>query len=152
MRAITGMRRMHGQIGHMGRLAGTAALAAGLVGVSTAPHARAGAVPAPASLQLQASAPAAATRALAAYGRLPLRFEENRGQAAADVRFLSRGVGYTVLLTADEAVLALTPPHSLLSISRAREGREGGLLGVGLTQCHSNHGRQNVMMSRSVAP
>jgi len=26
------------------------------------------------------------------------------------------------------------------------------LLGVGLTQCHSNHGRQNVMMSRSVAP
>jgi len=56
-----------------------------------------------------------AARALAAYGRLPLRFEENRGQAAGDVRFLSRGMGYTVLLTADEAVLALSSKHGTAS-------------------------------------
>ncbi len=114
---------MHGRIGHMGRLAGTAALTAGLVGVSTAPHMRAGAGTTPASLRPPASAPAA-TRALAAYGRLPLRFEENRGQAAAGVRFLSRWVGYTVLLTADEAVLALTPPH--VPLSAPARGRGAG--------------------------
>jgi hypothetical protein len=41
------------------------------------------------------------------YGRLPLHFEENRGQAHEDVRFLARGPGYGVYLTAGEAVLAL---------------------------------------------
>ncbi len=41
------------------------------------------------------------------YGRLPLHFEENRGQAHKDVRFLARGPGYGLYLTAGEAVLAL---------------------------------------------
>lgn len=46
--------------------------------------------------------------ALAAdYGRLPLSFEENRGQAAPEVRFLSRGEGYSLFLSKTEAVLAL---------------------------------------------
>ena len=46
--------------------------------------------------------------ALAAdYGRVPLSFEENRGQAAAKVRFVSRGDGYSLLLSKTEAVLAL---------------------------------------------
>lgn len=39
--------------------------------------------------------------------RLPLAFEENRGQAAGGVRFLSRARGGAVLLTEDEMVLAL---------------------------------------------
>src|SRR6266576_1660249 len=42
------------------------------------------------------------------YGRLPLHFEANRGQAHKDVRFLSRGPGYGVYLTPSEAVLVLT--------------------------------------------
>ena len=42
-----------------------------------------------------------------AYGRLPLSFEANLGQTDARVRFLARGGGYTIFLTADEAVLAL---------------------------------------------
>lgn len=52
---------------------------------------------------------------LAAYGRLPrafqrglpLTFEANRGQTDPQVKFLSRGRGYTLFLTATEAVLTL---------------------------------------------
>lgn len=50
-----------------------------------------------------------ATRARAsrAYGKLPLSFEANQGQASPDVKFISRGSGYALLLTSDSAVLAL---------------------------------------------
>ena len=41
------------------------------------------------------------------YGKLPLSFEINRGQTGPQVKFLSRGSGYSLFLTADEAVLAL---------------------------------------------
>jgi hypothetical protein len=44
---------------------------------------------------------------LAWYSRLPLSFEPNRGQTGAAVKFLARGLGYTLFLTSDEAVLAL---------------------------------------------
>jgi len=46
-------------------------------------------------------------RLLGDYGRLPLHFEENRGQTDGQVRFLSRGAGYALFLTRDEAVLQL---------------------------------------------
>src|SRR5579862_7514677 len=42
-----------------------------------------------------------------AYGKLPLTFEQNVGQVSSDVRFLSRGPGYNLFLTSDEAVLVL---------------------------------------------
>src|SRR5437660_12454475 len=45
---------------------------------------------------------------LAAYGKLPLSFEANQGQTDPQVRFLSRGSGYTLFLTPTEAVLTLT--------------------------------------------
>src|SRR5882762_8627011 len=45
------------------------------------------------------------------YGKLPLQFEANRGQTHKDVRFLSRGAGYSLYLTAGEAVLVLTKPN-----------------------------------------
>src|ERR1041384_5915763 len=38
---------------------------------------------------------------------LPMRFEANRGQADADVKFVGRGEGFGVLLKPGEAVLAL---------------------------------------------
>ncbi|HEY6769280.1 MAG TPA: SBBP repeat-containing protein, partial [Candidatus Sulfotelmatobacter sp.] len=41
------------------------------------------------------------------YGKLPLSFEANRGQSDKRVKFLSRGHGYTLFLTGDEAVLSL---------------------------------------------
>jgi hypothetical protein len=39
--------------------------------------------------------------------RIPLSFEENRGQSDSRVKYLARGKGYTLFLTPDEAVLAL---------------------------------------------
>jgi hypothetical protein len=58
-------------------------------------------------------APAANTAAargalLAAYGKLPLNFEANRGQTDARVKFLAHGTGYTVFLTGNEATLLLS--------------------------------------------
>jgi len=55
------------------------------------------------------SKPAAAegARIASAYGRLPLGFEANRGQNDGQVKFLARGGGYGLYLTADGAVLGL---------------------------------------------
>ena len=53
---------------------------------------------------------------LTAYGNLPLSFEANQGQTDPQVKFLSRGSGYTLFLTPTEAVLALgkaAPKHGL---------------------------------------
>jgi len=44
------------------------------------------------------------------FGKLPLSFEANHGQTDPQVRFLSRGNGYTLFLTPTEAVLALQKP------------------------------------------
>src|SRR5438128_1033575 len=72
------------------------------------------------ALALTSCAPAAATptsteipqatkpQVLAAYGKLPLSFEANQGQTDPQVKFLSRGRGYTLFLTPTEAVLTLT--------------------------------------------
>jgi len=46
------------------------------------------------------------------YGKLPLQFEVNRGQTDKAVRFLSRGPGYGLYLTASEAVLVLARPDA----------------------------------------
>src|ERR1035437_9785652 len=48
----------------------------------------------------------AQARILEGYGKLPLSFEANHGQADTRVKFLSRTAGYTLFLTGDEAVLA----------------------------------------------
>ena len=42
-----------------------------------------------------------------AYGRLPMSFEANQGQADEAVKFIARGHGYQVFLTASEAALVL---------------------------------------------
>lgn len=41
------------------------------------------------------------------HAELPLSFEPNLGQSERQVKFLSRGSGYKLFLTADEAVLLL---------------------------------------------
>src|SRR5690348_2408331 len=41
------------------------------------------------------------------YGCLPLYFEANRGQTDPQVRFFSRGSGYSLFITPREAVLTL---------------------------------------------
>ena len=42
------------------------------------------------------------------YGNLPLSFEANHGQSDSSVKFLSRGSGYSLFLTSNEAVLVLS--------------------------------------------
>jgi len=63
----------------------------------------------------QAASPELAKRAQLAesYGRLPLSFEVNDGQTDNQVKFLSRGQGYTLFLTSSEAVLATTVQKSV---------------------------------------
>jgi hypothetical protein len=51
--------------------------------------------------------PKAQARILDSYGKLPLSFEANHGQAHARVKFLSRTGGYSLFLTGDEAVFTL---------------------------------------------
>jgi hypothetical protein len=71
-----------------------------------------------------------------AYGRLPLSFEENVGQTSREVRYVSRGSGYDLFLTAQEAVLALrpngrydlTPLHRAASLRAIREARKAARL------------------------
>src|SRR6266480_1280581 len=53
----------------------------------------------------------AEARVSQSYGKLPLHFEANQGQTHQDVRFLARGSGYSLYLTAGEAVLVLTKPN-----------------------------------------
>jgi len=45
------------------------------------------------------------------YGDIPLSFEANKGQTDPSVRFVSEGAGYTLFLTANEAVLSLQKPN-----------------------------------------
>ncbi len=54
----------------------------------------------------------APTRAVEAYGKLPLAFEANQGQTDPRVKFVSRGSGYALFLTGDEAVLSLRSQKS----------------------------------------
>ncbi|HJU57091.1 MAG TPA: hypothetical protein VJ715_21070, partial [Pyrinomonadaceae bacterium] len=50
-------------------------------------------------------------QARAAYGKLGVSFEENRGQVDGRVRFLARHGGATVFLTTDEAAFVLSAPE-----------------------------------------
>jgi uncharacterized repeat protein (TIGR01451 family) len=54
--------------------------------------------------------PEAKQRAIASYGKLPLHFEANQGQADEQVKFLARGSGYGLFLTSTESVLVLRKP------------------------------------------
>jgi len=62
----------------------------------------------PAALLLNAaSSPESSVspRVMDSYGKLPLSFEANRGQTAREVKFLSRGRGYTLFLTEGAAAV-----------------------------------------------
>src|SRR5205085_7497707 len=68
--------------------------------------ARASAAPAP-DTSMREHAEAQITRLTDAYGKLPLGFETNEGQTDPEVKFLSRGSGYTIFLTPTGATLRL---------------------------------------------
>src|SRR5438876_839580 len=74
----------------------------------------------PVAAQAQAHPPDSA-RIVEGYGKLPLAFEANQGQSDPQVKFLSRGAGYSLFLTADAAVLSLQPSvPSPLSAGRGK--------------------------------
>lgn len=63
------------------------------------------------------------SRVLEIYRKVPLSFEANQGQTDSRVHFLSRGNGYSLFLTASEAVLLLnesTPPNPQGAVLRMR--------------------------------
>jgi hypothetical protein len=67
-----------------------------------------------------------------AYGKLPLSFEENVGQTAQEVRFVSHGTGYGLFLTSQEAVISLqqsmpmnlSPLHQTAYFRALRKSRQ----------------------------
>jgi hypothetical protein len=67
----------------------------------------------PSSRMLSVSAKPSSTAIKNTYSKLPMSFEQNAGQSRPEVDFIARGSGYTVLLAADGAVLALKTPKSL---------------------------------------
>ncbi|HLB89170.1 MAG TPA: hypothetical protein VJK29_16055, partial [Terriglobales bacterium] len=77
-----------------------------------------------------------------AYSHLPLIFEPNQGQSDPRVRFLARGGGYGLFLTADEAVLELRhsavstqhSAHRVLLIRMALDGAKKDATVVGADQ------------------
>jgi hypothetical protein len=71
---------------------------------------------------LRTVTPAARSRIQASYAALPLAFEQNQGQTDPQVKYLARGHGYTLFLTANDAVFSL---HS--SGSSARQSPDAEL-------------------------
>ena len=62
-------------------------------------------------------------RAREAYGRMPLSFEANRGQAEESVDFIARGAGYALSLKPTEAVFALRIDEGVASSNPKSEIR-----------------------------
>src|SRR6267378_481844 len=82
------------------------------------PGAGLSAVPASTSSKVPRSNPDSVV--VEAYGKLPLRFEENQGQTNSEVRYVSHGSGYELFLTPQDAVLALRSPAPQAKSARNR--------------------------------
>jgi hypothetical protein len=64
----------------------------------------------------------AGSATLEAYGKLPLSFEANRGQADDQIKFLSRGSGYSLFLTATEAIFRMRMRNAECGMRNADRG------------------------------
>jgi len=83
------------------------------------------------------------------YGQLPLSFEENQGQVDEQVKFFSRGSGYSLFLTPAEMVFSLRKPRP----ASAKESRLPDLakfgagkalsVSVSVRRSRSTHGSPN---------
>ncbi len=61
--------------------------------------------------------------------KLPLAFEANQGQTDPQVKYVARGNGYTVFLTANETVFAMQPASQVSMARVAVHGRSGAKTG-----------------------
>ena len=86
-----------------------------------------------------------------AFAATPLSFEPNQGQVDAQVKYLSRGDGYTLFLTNDEAVLSLRsasrPDNSVL-----RMRLEGSRAPKNVTGEHELGGKSNYLIGTKPNP
>jgi hypothetical protein len=69
----------------------------------------------------QTATQAAHRRIEASYASLPLAFEQNQGQTDSQVKYLARGHGYTLFLTANDAVFSLHSQSNLSESSKVRQ-------------------------------
>ncbi len=86
-----------------------------------------------------------------AYGHLPLGFEANVGQTDPQVKFVARGAGYGIYLTATEAVLTLqsssatgidrpgTSKKSIIAMSLEDTNRDAVVSGMDVLPGKSNY-------------
>jgi hypothetical protein len=93
---------------------------------------------------------------LAAYGNLPLMFEPNQGQSDPSVRFLARGSGYGLYLTADQAVLMLQhsksrSQHSASQVSVIRMRLAGAHAPAAATGIDKLPGKSNYIIGNDPA-
>lgn len=83
---------------------------------------------------------------LQSYGNFPLSFEANQGQADRAVKFVSRGHGYSLFLTQQEAVLGLSHGKAGSSVLRWRvigANHDPLVSGEGVLAKKSNYFRGN---------
>ncbi|HEV2697325.1 MAG TPA: SBBP repeat-containing protein, partial [Terriglobales bacterium] len=92
-----------------------------------------------------AGAPVEPTNVAAIFGRLPLGFEPNQGQSDSRVRFLTRGAGYSLFLTENQAELALPPNQrehadpAVVQMQLAGANHDASITGLNQLPGHSNY-------------
>src|SRR5208282_73288 len=97
----------------------------------------------PASSRFSQSAPSKGVgKPMLSYAELPLRFEQNQGQAAHSARFVAAGQGYRVSLLPQGALLDFIPPEHRKNSRHVRYGQAGNSkLEAGISETHSEPGR-----------
>jgi hypothetical protein len=85
----------------------------------------------------------------AQYLSLPLRFEANRGQTNPAVKFVSRGDGYALFLTADSAVFKLRSMRNNLSPAVVRMKLAGALASAKIRGAQNLPGTSNYFLGNN---
>ena len=115
------------------------------------PKARRAPAPIPASSDMRRMDATASVQLFESYGKLPLRFEANQGQTDGDVKFLSRGKGYTMFLTSGGAVMAMRAPAKENKQSGDVRETEPGSRERGMESVRSTVLRMNLVGANCVA-
>jgi hypothetical protein len=89
--------------------------------------------------------PAARGRVQASYAALPLSFEANQGQTDSKVKYMARGDGYTLFLTADDAVFSLQSHAS----KKAKSERRSQKVSTAVVHMQLNGGNAQAAVSAS---
>src|SRR5262245_50241730 len=73
------------------------------------------------------------------FGKIPLSFEANSGQADSRIRFLARGPGYGVFFTADGAVMRLAGTDATVHMKWSGGNRKPKIEGLQPTATRTNY-------------